>query len=81
MADAGADIANIATLSLGFGDRVGGVAGTEQEGCVYFDDMILHTTRCVAEQSQAVIDDLDGDCDVDWDDIGIVTGNWLEDRR
>jgi hypothetical protein len=81
MADAGADIANIATLSLGFGDRVGGVAGTEQEGCVYFDDMILHTTRCVAEQSQAVIDDLDGDCDVDWSDIGIVTGNWLEDRR
>jgi hypothetical protein len=81
IADAGADTANIATLSLGFGDRAGNVAGTEQEGVVYFDDMVLYSTRCVPEQAQALIYDLDDDCDVDMGDVGLQAGNWLDDLR
>ena len=79
MADAGADLANVSSLTIGFGDRLSGIGGGE--GVVYFDDIFLYSTRCVPKQAQALIKDLNNDCVADWKDIVVLSGNWLEDHR
>ena len=62
-----ANLANISGISLGLAASGDGGSGT-----VYFDDIRLYITRCFAPD-----EDLDGDCDVDFGDLAIMAGEWL----
>jgi hypothetical protein len=73
-ADGGVDLANVASISIGFGDWPHGEPdGTT--GTVYFDDIRLYPARCLAKYSPPA--DFTGDCAVDWQDLEIIGREWL----
>jgi len=69
----GVNLSSIAKVYIGFGNRG---SPTTSGGTVYFDDIRLHPTRCVA--SFAPEGDIDGDCEVDFVDVNTMVGDWLE---
>jgi hypothetical protein len=73
-ADGGVDLANVSSISIGFGDWIGGVPDNAT-GIVYFDDIRLYPARCVAMYAPAA--DLSGDCVVDWRDLRLMAEQWL----
>jgi hypothetical protein len=77
-ADAGVDISAVTSISIGFGERgkTGEFPG-DPTGLVYFDDITLCSTICVPRY--APDGDIDEDCDIDWDDVGLMGEDWLED--
>jgi hypothetical protein len=73
-ADAGVDLAHVQKICIGVGDRDGASSGST--GRIFIDDIRLYPSRCVPEYAPA--GDLDGDCDVDYQDLQILMDNWLE---
>jgi len=73
LAEFGIDLNNVTSISLGFGDDDENAGGA---GIVYFDDIRLYAPRCVSSLRSPVAD-LDNDCDVDYDDLGVMVGKWL----
>jgi hypothetical protein len=67
------NLRSIAKVYIGFGNRG---SPTTNGGTVYFDDIRLYPTRCVA--SLAPDGDIDGDCDVDFADVNIMAADWLD---
>ena len=67
---AGVDLTNVTRITIGFGDK-GGSGG---DGTVYFDNIGLYPPWC---RSELVAGDSDGDCVVDYDDLVLITNNWL----
>ncbi|MFZ0034100.1 MAG: LamG-like jellyroll fold domain-containing protein [Sedimentisphaerales bacterium] len=65
----GVDLANVTEIALGF--NAGGGGGT-----LYLDDIRLYIPRCVPGRAKPV-GDLDNDCDVDYNDLDLLTNNWL----
>ncbi|MHC4573584.1 MAG: PASTA domain-containing protein [Planctomycetota bacterium] len=80
LADAGADLTNVVSLALGFGDRDNNVEIPDCRGIVYFDDITLYPARCVPKYVTDIVD-LNDDCLTDWGDIEVFAGQWLEDLR
>jgi len=72
--DAGVDLTQVKKMSIGVGDAGG--AGAGGSGTLFVDSIRLYPSRCVPEFAPA--GDLDGDCDVDFEDLRILTENWLE---
>ncbi|HUV65784.1 MAG TPA: LamG domain-containing protein [Sedimentisphaerales bacterium] len=70
----GVNLANVASIAIGFGDRNNPQAGGS--GKMYFDDIRLYRPRCVALLAQPAAD-LNNDCAVDRADIEIMADNWL----
>jgi hypothetical protein len=79
-ADAGIDLANVTSMSLGFGDKATNVEQPGVTGVVHFDDISVCPVRCVPRFTPDICD-LNEDCIVDWKDLDIIGTNWLEDRR
>ena len=71
----GLDLTNVTTLAIGFGNQAGAVAGGS--GMVYFDDIRLYGPKCIPSLRKPA-GDLDNDCDVDYDDLDVMAGDWLE---
>jgi len=71
----GVDMTNVTSLAIGFGDEAGTTPGGS--GAVCFDDIRLYSTRCVPSRVQ-LAGDLDNDCDVDYDDLEIMSDDWLD---
>jgi hypothetical protein len=71
------NLAAIAKLYLGFGDRRNPVPGGS--GTVYFDDIRLYIPRCILAHrpDHLATVDLSGDCVVDFADIRITVLDWL----
>ena len=77
------NLADVNKVYIGFGGRktgqsepgAGGV--TLQHDTVWFDDIRLYTTRCVAAISFAE-GDFTGDCNANYDDLEVLAGDWLE---
>ena len=73
--DGGVDLTDMKKVYIGFGNKaapyVPGGAGV-----VYFDDIILYPIRCVPDYGP--IGDISGDCVVDFHDIEIMAGEWLD---
>ena len=67
------NLAGIKTFCIGFGDRDNPQAGGS--GTVYFDDIVVHPSKCFAERGP--IADFDGDCLVDINDLSMLLRNWL----
>jgi hypothetical protein len=72
--DAGVDLASVKKMHIGVGDREEPKPGASGE--LYFDDIRLYPRRCVPQYAPA--GDLDGDCDVDYEDLDIMLESWLE---
>jgi hypothetical protein len=71
-ADAGLDLTDVASISIGFGDWS---VPEFNVGVVYFDDIRLYPARCMVKYSPAA--DFTGDCAVNWQDLEIVARQWL----
>jgi len=79
-ADAGVVLTSIDRITIGIGgyDRTGqGTAKTSTaQGKVYLEDIRLYPQRCVPELGPVA--DVTGDCIVDYDELAILAGDWLE---
>jgi hypothetical protein len=77
-ADAGVDMSAVTEIAIGFGERgrVGEFPG-DPVGVVYFDDITFCATTCIPRYARD--GDIDDDCDVDWDDVDLMAGDWLEE--
>ena len=71
----GVDLTNVTTLAIGFGNQANTTPGGS--GTVYFDDIRLYKPRCIPSLRKPA-GDLDNDCDVDYDDLDVMAGDWLE---
>lgn len=71
-ADANVNLAEVASISIGFGDFSVPDFAT---GMVYFDDIRLYPARCLAEYSPDA--DVTGDCIVDRQDLEVIARQWL----
>jgi len=70
---AGITASDVRKMTIGFGDGVQAPDYVEP-GTVYFDDIRLYVPRCVPDKAVA---DVNGDCIVDYVDLGILTDYWL----
>ncbi|MHC4646457.1 MAG: hypothetical protein ACYTBJ_13230 [Planctomycetota bacterium] len=75
--DGGVDLSNVESITIGFGDRIGGEPSGM--GIVHFDDIGLYPTRCVPKYAREIVD-LNADCVVDIRDLALLAYGWLEDR-
>ncbi len=69
----GVNMASISKIYIGFGDRDNPQSGGD--GIVYFDDIFLSASRCLAGYGPQV--DLSGDCYVDTYDLRMLFDTWL----
>ena len=76
LADFGINLNNVTSISLGFGNETN-TTTPGGAGIVYFDDILLYPARCVPS-IRSPDADLDNDCDVDYDDLAVMTGRWLD---
>jgi hypothetical protein len=67
-ADQGVDLSKIEELIIG-------VDCQYWLGTIYFDDVRLRGTRCIAEYAPTA--DVTGNCAVDWEDFGVLASQWL----
>ncbi len=70
------NLAKIRKVTIGIGER-GAVSGVGY-GNVYIDNIRLYRPRCLPSMLQPLAADLDNDCDVDYDDVDIMGGDWLD---
>jgi hypothetical protein len=68
---AGVDLTNVQYVYIGFD-------GTPADGddIVYFDDIRLYQSRCVPGRAKPA-GDFDNNCDVDYNDLDVMTRQWL----
>jgi len=74
------DLANVATITIGFGDGSG-----KDPGIVYFEDITVHVTRCVLAERSDDFAKLDyapggvvaGDCVIDNLELQVMANTWL----
>jgi len=81
--DGGVDLTDVNSIAIGFGtegDEIGG-----GYGFVYFDDILIHTPRCILSRRSAEFAKIDyapentgGDCVIDYQELEIMTRDWLE---
>jgi hypothetical protein len=68
------DLSSIASIHIGFGNRHAPAAGGAG-GTVYFDDIQVSLPYCVPSEAEG---DATGDCFVDYDDLRVLAGDWVE---
>jgi len=73
-ANQGVNLANVASIAIGFGDKNNPQAGGS--GKMYFDDIRLYRPRCMALLAKPAAD-LNNDCMVDRADVEVMADNWL----
>ena len=71
---AGVNLANVARITIGFGDGNDPYPAPNPAGTVYFDDIRLYIPRCMPG---TVPDSASGNCLIDYPDLLILTNNWL----
>jgi hypothetical protein len=74
----------ITGFAIGFGIRGDAYSAYDNDGCdvnsvVMFDNIRLYAAACIPSyaQAQGLSADLDGDCDVDINDLDAFSNNWL----
>jgi hypothetical protein len=74
-ADQDVNLADVNSITIGFGDRNNPQAGGS--GKMYFDDIRLYRSRCVPSEITLAEADLNSDCVVDYRDLEMMVGDWL----
>jgi len=69
------NLANIDSISLGFGTR-GNTTQPGGSGLMFIDDIGLYTSRCVYQLGKPD-NDYSNNCVVDYPDLELLTDNWL----
>jgi hypothetical protein len=69
------NLADVNMLVIGFGERNGSQPGGF--GYVWFDDIRLYSSSCRPDKIKPE-GDLNNDCTVDFEDVEIMAGEWLE---
>jgi hypothetical protein len=69
---AGVDPTKINKMTVGVG--CGSADGT---GTIYVDDIRLYVPRCMPDRLRSAVDFTGSDCTVDYQDLAILTNNWL----
>jgi len=64
------NLANVSRITIGFSHG----AGPGGDGTVYFDDILLYSSRCIPQRTTV---DLTRDCFIDYEDLDIMTMEWL----
>jgi hypothetical protein len=72
--DAGVNLKSIKKITLRVGNKTSSVASGK--GLVYFDDIRLYPSRCAPSLLQQAAD-FNGDCIINYSDIDILAGQWL----
>ncbi|MHC4337375.1 MAG: LamG domain-containing protein [Planctomycetota bacterium] len=73
------NLANLDNLCIGFGIRGNTTnPGMSSMGVVYFDNIRLHPVMCIPSLRTPPEVDLNGDCEVDFEDVEIMADEWLE---
>jgi len=74
----GVDLNDVQYVYIGFGKR-GSTTTPGGTGNVYFDDLRLHTTRCVPKLAylSGSFGHLDADCTTDYLDLAMLSRDWL----
>lgn len=75
LSDPNLNLSNITSLALGFCAEAG-KPNSSGSGTVYFDDIILYSSRCLPENRPDA--DFDGDCIVDFKDLKEMAISWLD---
>ncbi len=75
LADQGVNLANVDTISIGFGDKSNPQPGGS--GIMFFDDIRLNPARCMPELLKPAMD-LNDDCIVDHFELEIAALDWLK---
>jgi len=70
----GVNLANVNTISIGFGDKNN--PGPGSSGTMYFDDIRLYRPRCVPSLLKPEAD-FNNDCVVDYLDLEMMVAGWL----
>jgi len=70
----GVNLANVDSMSIGFGAKGGPPTGAE--GLVFVDDIRLYAPRCLPDLIKPAAD-FSNDCVVDMADLEILTDDWL----
>ena len=73
--DAGVDLNDVNSISIGFGDRDDAQPGGK--GVVYFDDIRLYPRKCAPDLVDRPAGDVTNDCVVDYADLEMMADNWL----
>ncbi len=68
----GVDVNEISTMAIGFGDKDNPAPGGS--GSLYLDDIRVYPQRCIPSK---VAGDIDGDCNVDSDELAQIIEDWL----
>jgi hypothetical protein len=74
--DQGVDLSDVDKVIIGFGNRDAPQPGGE--GMMYFDDIRLYPPRCVLDEITPLEADFTDDCIVDYTDLQMMAGQWLE---
>jgi hypothetical protein len=72
---AGVNLASVKKVYIGVGNRVSPTAGGS--GKLYFDDIRVYPARCVPSLAKPALD-LSDNCIVDYADVEILAGRWLD---
>jgi len=70
----GVNLANVNTISIGFGDKNN--PGPGSSGTMYFDDIRLYRPRCITSLLKPDAD-FNNDCVVDYLDLEMMVADWL----
>ncbi len=76
------DLGNVARFAVGIGDKDAAPPASRVDGYVYIDDIRIKTPHCYAWDaafggSNWPDVDINRDCVVDFEDLGIMVNNWL----
>jgi hypothetical protein len=72
---AGVNLSSVKRMYIGVGNKTAPQTGGT--GKMYFDDIRLYPARCIPSLAKPAAD-LNDDCIVNYEDIGILTERWLE---
>jgi hypothetical protein len=74
--DKGVNLSDVDKVIIGFGHRDAPQPGGK--GTMYFDDIRLYPPRCVLDEITPLDADFTDDCIVDYADLQMIAGQWLE---
>ena len=77
--NAGVNLAIVKKLTIGTGDGTNSGQTSTDSDTIYVDDIRLCPPRCFNSQQLDLRGDVNGDCQIDLEDIAVMAAGWLND--
>jgi hypothetical protein len=75
--NAGVNLAIVKKLTIGTGDGTNSGQTSTDSDTIYVDDVRLCPPRCFNSQQLDLRGDVNGDCQIDLEDIAVMAAGWL----